>query len=204
YFIAVNIQLSFGSQRQTCKAYNQLVTQSTSLQLHLELESHGLELVKGSFKRDTPFSLILEDLKRFHQGWLDLDMEEHIVRPAGKARGLRWELREGFYIHAFSQSDSRHADALQLVPLDSSTPDPPPLLFESTFEEFTIDPGQGLVALVSRNLGLFTTILVDLCAMETGLAHPLAQFPRLTAEFDFERPFFSPESHTLGFMHTSS
>ncbi|CAE6521177.1 unnamed protein product [Rhizoctonia solani] len=106
----------------------------------------------------------------------------------------------------------RHADALQFIPLDLKTPDPPPLLFDISFDEFTVDPEQGLIAIVSKNLGLlvlfdsvrprncllggfdrFTTIHVDLYSITTGLAHLHAQYPRLTVEFAFERPFFSPE-----------
>ncbi|KAG8709862.1 hypothetical protein FRC11_005144 [Ceratobasidium sp. 423] len=176
----------------TCKEYHELVRKSISLQLHIELEANGLELVKGSFKPGTTYSVILDDLKQFRDAWLDLDIEQPIARPLGESRMLLWELREGFYIKAFSHSQERLADALQFIPLDSETLDPPPLLFDFTFDEFTVDPGQELIACVSKNLGLFTHIHVDLCSMATGLAHPLAQHPRLTAEFDFERPFFSP------------
>ncbi|CAE6404522.1 hypothetical protein ACGC1H_002052 [Rhizoctonia solani] len=175
----------------TCKVYHKLVTQSISLQLHIELEANGLELVKGSFARNATYSVILDDLKRFRKAWLDLDLAKPIVRSVGKSHTLLWELREGFYIQAFSQSGVRHADALQFVPLDSETPNPPPLLFDFPFDQFTVDPGQELIALASRNLGLFTTIFIDLCSISTGRAHSLAQCPRLTAEFDFERPFFT-------------
>ncbi|CAE6437216.1 unnamed protein product [Rhizoctonia solani] len=176
----------------TCKAYNELVAHSIRLKLHIELEVNGLELVKGSFQRNATYSVILEDLKRFRKAWLDLDLTEPIIRPAGKYKTLLWELREGFYIQAFSQSGVRYADALQFVPLDSETPNPPPLLFDFPFDTFTVDPGQELIAIASKNLGLFTTIFIDLCSMATGCAHSLAQYPRLTAKFDFERPFFLP------------
>ncbi|CAE6442040.1 unnamed protein product [Rhizoctonia solani] len=182
--------LRFGA---TCKEYGELVTQSTSLQLHIELEANGLELVKGSFARGVTYSMILDDLKGFHNSWMDLRIREPILRPVGNARMLLWELREGFYVKAFSQSDGRLADALHFIPLDHVTPDRPPLLFDFKFNEFTVDPGQGLVAIMSSNLGLFTTIHVDLRSAATGLAHSLARCPRLTAEFDFERPFFSPK-----------
>ncbi|KAH7311779.1 hypothetical protein B0J17DRAFT_687629 [Rhizoctonia solani] len=177
----------------TCKEYSDLVTHSTSLQLHIELEANGLELVKGSFKRDATYSVILDDLKGFHDSWMNLHFGQPIVRPVGKARMLLWKLQEDFFIKAFSQSQGHYADALQFIPLDSTTPDSPPLLFDFTFHEFTVDPGQGLVAIVSRNLGLFTTIQVDLCSIGTGLAHSFAQRPRIIAEFKFERPFFAPK-----------
>ncbi|CAE6508296.1 unnamed protein product [Rhizoctonia solani] len=174
----------------TCKAYNELVAQSVTLQLHIELEANCLELVKGSFKQDATYPVILEDLTRFRDAWLDLDIGEPITRPVGKSDMLLWELREGFYIVAFSQSEGRYADALQFIPLDPETPDPPPLLFDFTFNEFTADPGQGLVAIISRDPQENKTSHVRLCSSSTGLAHPLAQHPRLTAEFDFKPPLF--------------
>ncbi|KDN43298.1 hypothetical protein RSAG8_06265, partial [Rhizoctonia solani AG-8 WAC10335] len=97
---------------------------------------------------------------------------------------LLWELREGFYIKAYSQSaGGRNANALQFIPLDAKSSDPPPLLFNFTFDKFTADPGQELVAVLSQD-DLRTHIHVHLCSSMTGLAHPLAHNPRLTAEFD--------------------
>ncbi|CAE6445307.1 unnamed protein product [Rhizoctonia solani] len=186
----------------TCKTYHAIVTQSTSLQLHIELEANGLELVKDSFKRHATYSVILEDLRRFRDGWLDLDIERPIARSLGSSEMLLWELREGFYIAAFSQSEGHLADALRFTPLDSETSDPPLLLFNFTFNEFTVDPGQELVAILSMDPALLvflfpsnyrahgldrsTTCHVHICSMATGLAHPLAQCPRLTVEFDFQ------------------
>ncbi|KAJ1310599.1 hypothetical protein OPQ81_009130 [Rhizoctonia solani] len=177
----------------TCKAYHELVEQSASLQLHIELETNGLELAKGSFRPGATYSTILEELKQFRNAWLDLSIGQPTLRIVGGTKTLHWELAERFYVKAFSQTGGRLADAIQFIPLESEKPDPPPLRFDFQFETFTTDPEQGLVALVSRNLGLFTHIYVDLFSIETGLAHPLAQHPRLTAEFDFERPFFSAD-----------
>ncbi|KAH7345504.1 hypothetical protein B0J17DRAFT_640113 [Rhizoctonia solani] len=181
--------LSFAA---TCKVYYELVAQSTSLQLHIELEVNGLELVKGSFQRDTSYTVILNDLRRFRDGWLDLDLEAPVDRLVGNSEMLLWELREGFYIRAFSRCEERFSDALQLVPLDSEIPVPPPLTFNFTFNEFTADPGQELLAMLSRDPERNTHVHVCLCSSTTGLAHSLARYPRLTAEFDFEAPYFWP------------
>ncbi|KAH7345503.1 hypothetical protein B0J17DRAFT_702886 [Rhizoctonia solani] len=175
----------------TCRTYDGLVAQTTSLQLHVELEANGLELVKGSFKEDATYSVILEDLKRFRDAWLSLDFREPIVRSVMKPEMLLWELREGFYIVAFSQSGGGDPDALQFVPLDAETADPPPLLFDFTFSEFTADPGQGLVATISGDSDWTHRCHVDLRSTRTGIAHPLAEYPRLTVEVDFELPPFS-------------
>ncbi|CAE6430350.1 unnamed protein product [Rhizoctonia solani] len=175
----------------TCKTYHELVAQTTSLQLHIELEANGLELVKGSFKEYATYSVILDDLKRFRDAWLNLDFKEPIVRPVIKSEMLLWELREGFYIVAFSQSGGSDADALQFVPIDVEIPTPPPLLFDFTFSEFTADPGQGLVATISGDPDSTHKCHVDLRSAVTGLAHPLAEYPRLTVEVDFESPPFS-------------
>ncbi|CAE6521864.1 unnamed protein product [Rhizoctonia solani] len=136
----------------TCKGYHELVEESISLQLHIELEANGLELVKGTCKQDATYSVILEDLKRFQEAWLKLDFREPILRSLGGARGPLWDLREGFYIKGFSRTEGRFADTIQLIPLDAETPDPPPLMFNFEFKEFTTDPGQALVVLMSGDL----------------------------------------------------
>ncbi|KAJ1311913.1 hypothetical protein OPQ81_010373 [Rhizoctonia solani] len=137
----------------TCKAYYELVTKSTSLQLHIELEANGLELVKGSFQRGATYSAILKDLRRFRDAWLDLDLTE---------------------------------------PAERLSQDHPPLTFDFTFNEFTADPGQELLAILSRDTERDAYVHVHLCSSATGLAHPLARYPRLTAEFDFNPPYFWP------------
>ncbi|CAE6533644.1 unnamed protein product [Rhizoctonia solani] len=180
----------------TCKAYQKIVADTTSLQLHIELEANGLEIVKGSFKGEATYSIILEDLRRFRDAWLNLDVSEPITRSLGESETLLWELREGFYIKAFSRS--RHyarADAIQFIPLDSESPDPPPLMFDFKFNEFTVDPEQGLIAMICRadDFDLGNTCDIHLCSSATGLAHPLAQYPKLTVAFDYPLPPFSSQ-----------
>ncbi|CAE6521876.1 unnamed protein product [Rhizoctonia solani] len=174
----------------TCKAYCELVAQSTSLQLHIELEANGLELVKV-LKQDTTYSMILEDIKKFRDPWYNLDFREPVKRPLRETRGILWRLRQGFYIKAFSQSRGQYSDALQFIPLDPQALDPPPLMFEFTFWAFAADPGQGLAAMISRDTDRCNTCHVHLRSSITGLAHPLAKYPRLSAEFDFEVVFQS-------------
>ncbi|KAL5641731.1 hypothetical protein ACGC1H_002006 [Rhizoctonia solani] len=174
----------------TCKAYHELVVESTSLQLHIELEVNGLELVKGSSNHDATYSVILEDLKRLHDAWLELDIGEPIVRSLGSSRGPLWDLRENFYIKAFSRSEEPLPDTVQFIPLDAQNPDPPRLMFDFGFREFTADPEQGLVAMISRDADNYICH-VHLCSSITALAHPLAEHSRLTAQFDFEPPSFS-------------
>jgi hypothetical protein len=41
---------------------------TTSLQLHLELESNGLEIAPGSAEANSNYALILEELRRYHNG----------------------------------------------------------------------------------------------------------------------------------------
>ncbi|KEP46733.1 F-box-like domain protein, partial [Rhizoctonia solani 123E] len=174
----------------TCKAYHELVAESTSLQLHIELEVNGLELVKGSSKHDATYSVILEDLKRLYDAWLTLDIGEPIVRSLGSLPGPLWDLRENFYIRAFSRSEANIPDTVQFIPLDGQTPDPPCFMFDFGFREFTVDPEQALIAMISRGPDN-NTCHVHLCSSITGLPHPLAEHPRLTAEFDFEPPTVS-------------
>ncbi|CAE6447894.1 unnamed protein product [Rhizoctonia solani] len=181
--------LSFAA---TCKAYHELVVQSTSLQLHIELEVQGLEIVNQTCQRGTSYAVLLNDLRRFRDGWLDLEFAAPVDRLVGDSGMLLWELREGFYIRAFSRFEERFSDALQLIPLDSTIPVPLPLTFEFTFNEFTADPRQELLAMLSRDTKRDAHVHIYLCSSTTGLAHPSARHPRLTAEFDFETPYFWP------------
>ncbi|KAL5641728.1 hypothetical protein ACGC1H_002004 [Rhizoctonia solani] len=105
---------------------------------------------------------------------------------------LLWELREGFYIRAFSSEDGLFSDTLQFIPLDSKIPDSPPLSFDFTFNEFTTDPGQGLFAILSRSMQRDMSVHIHLRSSSTGLAHPLARHPLLTAVLDFEPPYVWP------------
>ncbi|CAE6437538.1 unnamed protein product [Rhizoctonia solani] len=176
----------------TCRLFHDLVARSTSLQLHLELEANGLELLKGSFQRDATYSVILKDLRRFRDAWLDLDFSNPVERLVGESDMLLWELREGFYIRAFSQAGGRFPDSIQFIPLDSGILVHPPLIFDFTFNEFTADPEQKLLAILSRGPHRDNRVYVHLCSSITGLAHPLARHPRLVAEFDFDPPYFWP------------
>ncbi|CAE6457359.1 unnamed protein product [Rhizoctonia solani] len=181
--------LRFGA---TCKLFYNIVTRSVSLQLHLELEANGLEILNGSFEREASYAVVLRDLRRFRDAWLDLDFSRPVEKMIGNSEMLLWELREGFYIRAFSQNTRRFSDTIQFIPLDPGIPERSPLLFDFEFNEFTADPDQGLLAILSRAPHMDPRIYVHLRSSDTGLAHPLASHPRLTAEFDFEPPYFWP------------
>ncbi|CAE7176681.1 unnamed protein product [Rhizoctonia solani] len=138
------------------------------------------------------------------EAWLKLDVGEPIVRSLGSSRGPLWDLREGFYIKGFSRSEEHFADTIQFIPLDADTPDPPPIEFDFGFREFTADPGQGLIALISNGPEKLVCFIrlsdptndrssacyIHLCSSITGLAHPLAEQPRLTTEFTIITPSF--------------
>ncbi|CEL60282.1 hypothetical protein RSOLAG1IB_09506 [Rhizoctonia solani AG-1 IB] len=176
----------------TCKLFHDIVAHSTSLRLHIELESNGLEILKGSFRHGATYSVILNDLRRFRDAWLDLDFSSQVVRFVGKSEMLLWELREGFYIRAFSQIGGRFADSIQFIPLDSGFPEHPPLFFDFTFNEFTADPRQELLAILSRGPHGDGHVCIHLCSSLTTLPHPLARYPRLIAQFDFVPPHYWP------------
>ncbi|CAE7176696.1 unnamed protein product [Rhizoctonia solani] len=172
-----------------CKAYHRLVKESPSLQLHIELEANGLELVKGS--STASYSEILEELKQYQDAWLKIDLREPVMRFLGSPHGPIWDLQEGFYLKGFSRSEENFADAIQFIPLDADTPDPPPIEFEFRFRKITSDPVQSLLALVSSDPE--TPCDIHLCSSITGLAHPLAEKPRLTTEFTILTPSLFPE-----------
>lgn len=53
---------------QTCKKHLEIVTNSISLQLHIELEANGLEIIEGIPNGNPDYSTILKELRRYRDG----------------------------------------------------------------------------------------------------------------------------------------
>lgn len=169
----------------TCKSNLKLVTESISLQLHIELEVNALEIIKGSSDRNADYATILADLRRYRDAWLDLDLTPQLVKCVDHPRMVQWDLRDGVFIKDYSASgDDDIMDSLELIPLDSPNT-PSSVCFHYNFQDFSIDLSQGLAILVGQHPEHLTCAHIHLRSISTGLPHPLAQKSILTAELDF-------------------
>ncbi|CAE6534027.1 unnamed protein product [Rhizoctonia solani] len=191
----------------TCKRNYEIIINSVSLRLHIELEVNGLEVVKSSAMKSTQIisSSILGELHRYRNAWLKPDLNIPVERPVGHPKVLRWELHGGAYFKAYSSFAPQDCpDSLQIIPLDSVLL-PPPVKFCTKFHRFTADPSQDLAILVaaiperftadpSQDLAILVAAIPErpnyvqlhIRSLATGQPHPQARRPDLTIEFDFE------------------
>ncbi|KAJ1311912.1 hypothetical protein OPQ81_010372 [Rhizoctonia solani] len=77
----------------TNKRHYNIISSSISLKLHIELDVHGLDIIKGSRKGDGSYSRLLDELVCYQDAWLNLDFEEPTKRTSNQVMSL-WELRE--------------------------------------------------------------------------------------------------------------
>ncbi|KAG8753069.1 hypothetical protein FRC11_007747 [Ceratobasidium sp. 423] len=109
-----------------------------------------------------------------------------------------WELREGYYVVAFSSAPALAwgPDSLQLTPL--GYPETQELItLPSVFHEFTLDFEQELVVLVKTDPNDTTHLEIRICSTTTGLPHPLAQNPIFTVQVGFHIPGPGHQTFTL-------
>ncbi|CAE6538356.1 unnamed protein product [Rhizoctonia solani] len=169
----------------TCKRYHNIIKNSASLQLHIELGVNGLEIIQES--RNTTHLVLLSELVRYRDAWLNLKLERPTEQTSmEQIRIALWERREGSYATAFSSTSSflSAPDSLQMLIIGHL--DTPNLVtFPIEFEEFTFHLKQDLAALVKPDLNNGSCLEVRLCSATTGLDHPLAQSPAFIVQVGF-------------------
>ncbi|KAG8704860.1 hypothetical protein FRC11_009509 [Ceratobasidium sp. 423] len=169
----------------TCKRYNRIVAQSISLQLHLELEANGLEILPGSQKANASHSVLLDELRRYQDAWLDLNIGEPVEKPTG-TKIMEWKLNQGTFMACFCPS-TLHPNSVESVSLSDLTRSNS-FTMEPAIMEFEVDVEQGLVASVGRQLQNTRGVQVDLRSTVDRMPHPLAQNPTLLFSVDFDIP----------------
>ncbi|KAG8718674.1 hypothetical protein FRC11_003514 [Ceratobasidium sp. 423] len=143
----------------TCKESHEIVHQSVSVQLHIELEVNGLEIVEQSPKVGTSYASILQELKDYRDAWLNFRLSlAYLQRIADPATGIicpEWGLHNEAYFGGFRRPEEDDPEA---YPLDSiqvahfySPTIPPPLYFKKKTDESTVDPKQDLIVLVEHD-----------------------------------------------------
>ncbi|CAE6508345.1 unnamed protein product [Rhizoctonia solani] len=174
----------------TSKRYYNIVASSVGLRLHIELEVNGLEIIKGTRNGNAAHSVLLDELVRYRDAWLNLRLEEPVERTLmERAQTLLWELREGSYTVALSSTPntSLGPDTLWITlfdHLDTSNR----ITFHDHFHAFTSDLEQDLVACLKMVPSANTRFEIKLCSATTGLAHPLAQNYTFIVQADFRIP----------------
>ncbi|CAE6535258.1 unnamed protein product [Rhizoctonia solani] len=198
----------------TGKRYCKIVANSVSLQLHNELEANGLEIIKGSQKENATYSLLLDELVRYRDAWLNLTFEEPIERTSIKRnQTLQWELHEGSYVVAFSATPSASLgpDTLWVMSLDHLDV-PSPVALQTYFHEFVTNLEQDLAVLArvdpDESVLFFHSFTphtnnpntshscfeIRFCSATTGLGHPLAHNHIWIIRVDFSIPDPEEES----------
>ncbi|CAE6466059.1 unnamed protein product [Rhizoctonia solani] len=176
----------------TCKNSYEIIRQSISLQLHIELEVNGLEIVKQSPKVGTSYASILQELKDYQDAWLNFRLSPaYLQRTADSDIGIfrpEWELRNETYFGGFRQSEEDNQyyplNRIQVARFYSTIRSS--LDFKKKIEEFAVDPKQDLIVLVEYDTehSTFSPVCLHLHHITTGDPHSLARFPIFTARFD--------------------
>ncbi|CAE6498757.1 unnamed protein product [Rhizoctonia solani] len=173
----------------TCKRAYKIVRNSVSLQLHIELEVNGFEIIDQSTKTSICYSSVLEELKGYRNAWLNLRFVRIQQRIIPNFLHMEWNIKHGAYIGGFRESNLEHPednqlDRIEIIHLCSPVTSPP-LDFKKKFKSFRVDVGQNLVVLIEcvKESPSFAFAYVHLHHTITGLPHPLARFPTLTVRF---------------------
>ncbi|KAF8741291.1 A Receptor for Ubiquitination Targets, partial [Rhizoctonia solani] len=181
----------------TNRRYYNVVVHTISLQLHVELEANCLEIIKGSQKNNATYSLLLDELARYRDAWLDLKFETPF-QQFSEERALLWDFRGGYYAVGFTSASTTtsDADSLEIIPLDSSHARSK-LTLPTDFHELTFDSDQDFLVLAKVD-----AFKINLCSITTGLAHPLAENPMFTVQVDFPipDPKDEPQAFTMEVM----
>ncbi|KAG8730316.1 hypothetical protein FRC10_002867, partial [Ceratobasidium sp. 414] len=167
------------------------------LQLYIELEVNGLQIVEQSSDGSQDQASLLKKIRQYRDAWLDLDLGPPVNQYCGEEAMHLWELRDGMFAKAYSFNDfDLEANAMGLFPLgiDGSHPR---VDFRVTFHEFTLDPSQDLVALAAVNPQKQSHVWVRLCSATTGQVHLQAKHPLLAVELGFGVMVSLPFSITL-------
>lgn len=176
-----------------------MVHQSTSLQLHIELEINGLEIVDRSSTTDASYASILEELKSYRDAWLNFNLAPRFIQ---RISGISYpKFHNNVYFTGCDHSvvDDGRLELFDLIHTAKfySSVTPPPLTFKKIFNEFAVDTKQDLIVLVQYNRERFFA-QVHFHHIITRNPHPLAHFPTLTVRFKHS----TDENHSRGFVFT--
>ncbi|KAG8734847.1 hypothetical protein FRC12_018329, partial [Ceratobasidium sp. 428] len=166
----------------TCRKYSRIASNSTSLQLHIELEANGLQTTERSLKYTEDHTSLLKKLRRHRDAWLDLNIRSSTNYDRNLEEGTLWELRDGVFAKALRYNQP---ESIFLLAFDSDGTRTQ-INFGTAFDEFTMDLSQDLIVLAGVEADQLSHGWLRLCSSTTGQAHPQAQKPLLELELGFE------------------
>ncbi|KAG8759392.1 hypothetical protein FRC12_009766 [Ceratobasidium sp. 428] len=145
---------------------------------------------------------LLRRLQQYRDAWLDLKIQPPIDHHCGDEWVDSWELRDGVFAKAFGTQGTRVGSphSVLILPLDVDGARTR-INFGMTFNEFTMDLGQGLVVLAGLYPDQPSRSWLGLRSSITGKVHPQAKHPLLAIELPFNLSTDAAPSLTLEIKH---
>ncbi|KAG8762540.1 hypothetical protein FRC12_008970 [Ceratobasidium sp. 428] len=188
----------------TCKAYRELVLNTISLHLQIELGVNHLQLSNGCMRESQ--QKLLQDLKSYNRNWLDLSLSTGPnIKIARRMRRpiIMGELRSGLLTSVYSRSATTQylwqADTVEIVSLDEPT-SRWTHAFDVMFHQLAIDPDQDLLILAVADEEKQKTLTIYFYSLRTGLVHLSARHPIIVLELEFS---VEPSGCSHGTIHIS-
>ncbi|CAE6411538.1 unnamed protein product [Rhizoctonia solani] len=163
---------------KTCRRYRELVVNTASLQLHIELDVSGMEVLGEALSSNKGYSTMLNDIRMYRESWQNLDLEtdfqqvQHDISDA-----MSWVVYNGILVKEVSSDITGGQDSLVIAPLDSAS-HPNQLCSRSrvNLDAVAVDLSQELLVLVGSdpNNPAGSYGHVDLVSSVTGHSHPAA------------------------------
>ncbi|KAG8709175.1 hypothetical protein FRC09_000821 [Ceratobasidium sp. 395] len=166
----------------TCRRYSNVVSNSATIQLHIELEANGLQTTERSLEYTKDHTSLLKKLRRHRDAWLDLNIRSSTNYDCNLEEGTLWELRDGVFAKALRHNQP---ESIFLLPFDFDGTRTQ-VNFGTAFDEFTMDLSQDLIVLAGVEADQLSHGWLRLCSSTTGQAHPQARKPLLELDLGFE------------------
>ncbi|CAE6419606.1 unnamed protein product [Rhizoctonia solani] len=177
-----------------CRQYRALVSNTASVQLHVELDASGMEIQRGKSPSSEGYESMLSDIRSYRESWQNLKLETTFQKTHYTTSGP-WTIHNGIFVKGLSSDFTfgSGADSLLILPLHL-TSHPSPLHFNFTFNAVEVDLSQELAVLVGfdRYADDFTSsrARVNLVSSVTGDPHPAASLTTFSVTLEeFELKF---------------
>ncbi|KAG8725136.1 hypothetical protein FRC12_024222, partial [Ceratobasidium sp. 428] len=172
--------------------YSNIVSSSTSLELHIELEANGLQTTERSLEHTSGDHVsLLKKLQRHRDAWLDLNIRSSTNHDCNLEDMTFWELRDGVFAKAFI----RHTGlgSVLLLPLDSGECRTQ-VDFDTTFNVLTMDLGQDLITLAGVEPDQFVILFYFILLVDRPVLARSQMEPRLASPMLFYHRTSTPSS----------
>ncbi|CAE6445190.1 unnamed protein product [Rhizoctonia solani] len=157
---------------RTCRQCQDLVVNTASLQLHIELDVSGMEIHKGSSTSTEGYPTMLNDIRGYRESWQNLDLEDEFQSVTCDISGSAdWNTRGGVFTKT-TPSNHESFETDLLIRSFGSTNHPIPLRFKQTFIGVAVDLSQD------------GRTYLNLVSSLTGHPHPAADLTTINVPFE--------------------